>query len=191
MPLNELFVYKFQESRRNMALTDKLYAALSYDQRALASVAAIARIDDVELERLFATVPNRKYTAPDPRFLGSLRAIERLCLVTALEIQTQMVEWMRSLALSESGLRKGTQEALLEVEEERERSILARQILMATWHAYVDTCESIGLDPSETMCAFANVDAAVAGSVIGDTELDDELFSSAKKNMRMLIDYAW
>ena len=137
-----------------MVLPDKLYETLTPAQRLAAMVPAMARQDAAETARLFATAPRLHYQVADLEFLRGMRAVERMGLHAALAICRESAQCLLCLAVVGHGLTPEGNMDADELEQIQANGKAALQAAKASWQAYVEAVEALGVDPHEAMRAL-------------------------------------
>ena len=167
-------------------LTDKLYSALTPSQRVAAMVAALARRDDAEAERLGDTAPVHTYRAHDLEFRRLLNCAERMALHAALLIEPEVIRYVAHLGMLVH-LTSGDGCDPDEFDRLAERIAEITAAVRSYWIAYADACASIGIDPDELLRGVgAELSEHSRVLTRKEVEPDPELFASATDLMRQL-----
>jgi len=78
-----------------------VYQTLSPAERIRATISAIARDDDHEIEKLAETCPRKTYTQPDAAFLDALQKLQTLSLAVEGDLRANALDWLMSMRLEE------------------------------------------------------------------------------------------
>lgn len=167
-------------------LTDKLYATLTPSQRVAAMVAALARRDDAEAERLGDTAPVYSYRAHDLEFRRLLNCAERMALHMALLIEQEVIRYVVYLGVLVHDSRDGDCEHIAP-DRLTERVTEISAAVKAYWTAYSNTCASLGIDPDELLRSVG-VDLSAHARILTRKaiEPDPDLLESASTLMHQL-----
>jgi hypothetical protein len=117
-------------------------------------VPAMARQDAAETARLFATAPRLHYQVADLEFLRGMRAVERMGLHAALAICRETAHWLLCLSAVGHGLAPEGDLDAGKLEQIQANGKAALQAAKASWQAYVEAVEALGVDPHEAMRAL-------------------------------------
>ena len=151
-----------------MNLTDKAYQSINADQRAAATVAAMARADNPEVRRLWQTAPRFTGWMADPKFTERMRAFERMALRVALSIEQDAGDSLLWFAMVEHGLNHAeafTTDALGRMQALGQS---ARGSAAATWEAFGEVCQRHGIDPDDTLAVFGASLSSQGRDALGD-----------------------
>lgn len=137
-----------------MKLTDKAYQSVNPDQRAAATVAAMARMDGGEVRRLWQTTPRFTGWMADPTFTERMRALERMAWRVALSLEQDAGEWLLYMAAIGHGPAPESELSPEDAERAATRGIAAMSSAKSTWQAYTEACQRLGADADELLAAF-------------------------------------
>ena len=169
-----------------MNLSDKLYATLTPSQRVAAMVAALARRDDSEAERLGDTAPVHTYRAHDLEFRRLLNCAERMALHTALLIEPEVIHYIVYLGVLVHMTSRDDFDPA-EFDRLTERIAEISTAVRAYWTAYAETCASLSIDPDELLRGVgADLSAHARMLTRKEVEPDPELLESARTLMHQL-----
>lgn len=167
-------------------INDRMYETLTPQQRVVAMIAALARRDDAEADRLGDTAPVHTYRAHDLEFRRLLSCAERMALHAALLIEPEVIRYAAHLGM----LVHLTSDDECDPDEFDRLTARIEEVsgcIRAYWLAYAAACADIGIDPDDLL---RGVGAGLSGHARiltrKEVEPDPELLESATELMRQL-----